>query len=122
MKRNDTLFLENKIKRQIQLRGSEMTFIHKGEDKYHRPTEPEEISIQGIYHESTSYQKKNTDTGSTTHTKPSPMVLCSYADGSKLHTGDTLNWEESEYFITGIEDVQQLHAAIQVSLEEVLDE
>ena len=121
-RRNDTLFLQNKLKRQLDLRGSKFTFVHQGEDKYHRPTTPVEIEITGIYHEVVSYQSKNTDSGSVTHKKAQPQILCMYEDGVKLSTNDRITWEQSEYMVTGIEDIQQLHAAIQISLEELLNE
>lgn len=111
------LFLSNKIQRQIDWNGEEFTFIHTGEDEYHNPTEPVEISIKGIYHQSTSYQQKTSDTGSVTSTKPRPMILTTYDDGSKLSLGDTINLNGKDMFVTGLENVQELNVAIQISLE-----
>ena len=122
MRRNDTLFLEQKLKRQIQLHGSEFKFTHKGEDKYHRPLPPTEISITGIYHETVTYQSKNTSDGSTTHKKSSPLILCSMTDGKLIATGDALSWNDAEYRVTGIEDIQQFGVACQISLEVIAND
>lgn len=122
MKRNDTLFLAQKLDRQIKMRGSEFVFSHKVEDKYHRAIKPVEIPIQGIYHETVTYQSKTTTTGSTTHTKSSPMILCKWSDGNRLTAGDTLSWSSGEYRVTGIEDIQQLQVACQISLEVIADD
>ena len=117
MRRNDTLFLAQKLDRQLNMRGSDFVFSQAGEDKYHRATGSVEVPIKGIYHETVTYQSKNTATGSTTHTKSSPMILCRWSEGSQLKAGATLEWSTGKYRVTGVEDIQQLGVACQVSLE-----
>lgn len=114
-----SLFMRNKVKRQIDLNGSNFVFTHKTEDKYHNQTGTATVSLNGIYHQSTSYQSKTSSDGSVTSSKPSPMILCLYEDGSKIGKGDEVEINNQPMFVTGIEDVQLLHVVSHISLEVV---
>ena len=110
------LFLANKVQRQIDWNGQEFVFQHAQEDKYHNQLEPLEISLRGVYHQATSYQQKTTNDGYVTSSKPSPMILCMYKDLGVLAMGDTVKINEKDYFVSGINDVQELGVVAQISL------
>lgn len=111
-------FLKRKVTNQLNLNGQEFTFTHLQEDKYHRaePT-PVTISIKGIFHQSASYAQKNSSDGAVISSKPQPMILCLYSDGSLIKKNDTLKIDKQGYRVTNVDDVQQLKTAIQISLE-----
>jgi hypothetical protein len=111
------LFMENKVSRQIAINGSDFSFTHSAEDKYHNATTETTVALRGIYHQSTSYQSKTATDGSVTSSKPSPQILCLYKDGSKVSKGDEITVNDKKMFVTGMEDVQQLHVVSQISLE-----
>lgn len=111
------LFLSNKIQRQIDWNGEKYTFTHTGEDKYHKPIDPVEITVKGIYHQATSYQQKTSEDGSITTTKARPMILAMMEDGGKVSIKDTIKINGKDMFVTGIEDIQELGVAVQISLE-----
>lgn len=111
------LFMKNKVSRQIAINGSYFSFTHETEDKYHNSTGSTTIELKGIYHQSTSYQSKTSAEGSVTSSKPSPMILCLYEDGSKISKGDSITVNDKSMFVTGVEDVQQLHVISHISLE-----
>ena len=111
------LFLFNKVKRQIDWNGQNYTFTHTAEDKYHNETTTSEIILKGVYHQSTSYKSKSSKDGSVISSKSSPMILCLYDDGKTIQIGDKVKINDKDMFITGIENVQELNVAIQISLE-----
>ena len=116
MQRN-FLFLQHRIQREIDWSGAEYTFTHKEEDKYHREASEVSYVVKGIFHQATSYKNKNSDNGSVTSTKPSPMILCMYQDGAQVSIGDTVIINKQDYLVTGIQNVQELNVAFDISLE-----
>lgn len=113
-------FLEQKVERQIKQNGEAFVFVHTTEDKYHRGTaEQTELPVKGILHISTAYMQETSDEGATISSKPSPIILCLYEDGSAISKGDSLKINETQYNVTGVENVQQLSVVCQISLEEV---
>lgn len=112
------LFLESKVKRQIQWNGQEFQFTRVVEDKYHRGTEETAtVTLSGVYHQATSYKQKTTADGSITSSKALPMILCMYEDAAKLKLGDTVKINGQDMFVTGVENIQELNVAAEVSLE-----
>ena len=111
-------FLRSKLTHQLDFRGTDFTFSHFVEDKYHRTdSTPVAIQLRGVYHQSTTYEKKTSQDGALINTKPKPMILCLYEDGSRLTKGDTVLIEGVEMTVSGVENVQQLSVAAQISLE-----
>lgn len=110
-------FLEAKVKRQIDWNGVELLFTRMEEDKYHRGTKAVNTVVRGVYHQATSYQQKKSGEASVTSTKPKPMFLCLYNDGSKVRQGDIVFINGKKYFVSGIENVQELNVALEISLE-----
>lgn len=111
------LFLKNKIQRQIDWNGQEFTFIHMGENPYHRPTEPEEITLKGVYHQSSSYEQKNSTDATIISSKPKPMILCLYEDGKDIQAQDTVSINGKDMIVSGVDNIQELNVALQISLE-----
>ena len=111
------LFMQSKLKRQIDWNGQEFHFTHVGEDKYHRGSEETDILVRGIYHQATSYKQKNSSDGTVTSTKAKPMILCMYEDGSAVSVGDKISLNDQDMFVSGVENVQELNVAIEISLE-----
>lgn len=111
-------FLRGKIQRQIEWNGIELTFTRMEEDKYHRADHKVSNSVKGVYHQATSYQQKHSNEASVTSTKPKPMFLCLYEDGKSVKKGDSVQVNEKSYFVSGIENVQELNVALEISLEE----
>jgi len=112
------LFLQNKLKKRIEWSNETYTFTRAVEDKYHRKqAETISIEIKGLYHQTNSYQQKSSKDGSITTNKPQPMILCLYEDGSQIQKNDKTIVNGISMLVTGIVDVQNLHVALQISLE-----
>ena len=114
---NSYLFLKNKVEKRIRWGGESYTFTRSVEDKYHRETETVEFTVKGLYHQSSSYQQKTTDSGSVTSKKPQPMILALYEDGHLIKPGDKTVVNDVTLLVTGVVDVQELNAVVQLSLE-----
>lgn len=115
---NQYLFLKNKIQRRIEWEGKSYTFTRVVEDEYHREQDTESITVEGIYHQTNSYQQKSSKDGSITTNKPQPMILCLYSDsGNNPKLGDKVVIDGKTMLVTGVVDIQELHVALQISLE-----
>lgn len=116
---NQYLFLESKIKRRIEWEGKPYTFTRVVEDKYHREQSTQTVTITGIYHQTNSYQQKNSTDGAITTKKPQPMILCLYphTEEETVKLGDKTTIDGKTLLVTGIVDIQELHVAQQISLE-----
>ena len=133
---NQYLFLKNKIQRRIDWEGVPYTFTRVVEDKYHREQGTTSITVKGIYHQTNSYQQKSSKDGSVTTTKPQPMILCLYnnsnnndemlvengeiensTENNNPKLGDKVVIDGKTMLVTGIVDIQELHVALQISLE-----
>lgn len=127
---NQYLFLKNKIQRRIDWEGKPYTFTRVVEDKYHREQSTVNITVEGIYHQTNSYQQKSSKDGSVTTTKPQPMILCLYNNNSNNdeidennvtnnnpQLGDKVVIDGKTMLVTGVVDIQELHVALQISLE-----
>lgn len=113
-------FQLNKLKRLINTSGKSFVFQRKRVDEFGEPTaETVSQSIRGVYHETTSYVSSTGATASTTRTKASPMVLCTWAEASLVQIKDTLNWNGKHYTVSGVKDVAESALIGDISLEEV---
>lgn len=111
-------FLENKIKRQLSCNGIEYTFIRRGEDAYHQPTEEKpQIKITGIYHEKNSYISESGADSSKITSKPVPMILGLWSEISQIKNGDIVFIGSFEYQVTGVSNIQNYNIAGDISLE-----
>jgi hypothetical protein len=113
-------FLENKLKRQLKTNGVEYEFIGVKENAYHELVESEvKIKIKGIYHESNSYESEVISTGSVTHSKPQPMILCLLEDAIEINVGYKVEYGTKKFEVISKNDIQDYGVACDISLKEV---
>lgn len=115
-------FLLHKIHTELNFHGIAYTFIRYGVDKFKQPTNAidQQIVLKGLYHESNSYIQTTGGDSSIVRTKKSPMILCTYEDGSKLRQGDMVVLNEKQYKVSGVLNVQNYSVVADISLEEVV--
>lgn len=108
------------ISRNIKTHGQTFTFLRDGKNRYGEPTgtKTEVTSVQGLFHQSRGFITKDTSDGTTSRTKPQPQILCLSGDDVKLiQQGDTLEYSGQLYTVTGVDDVNNLGIACDISLE-----
>ncbi len=113
------LFLLNKIKKRIEWANENYTFTRSVEDEYHRKQDDIFFTVKGLYHQTNSYQQKSSQDGSITTKKPQLMILCLYEDQKEytVQEGDKTVINDKTMLVTGVVDLQNLHIAMQISLE-----
>ena len=130
---NNYLFMVNRVQRRIEWSGEDYIFTRIVEDEYHREQGEITITVKGLYHKTHSYQTKSSSEGSVTSRKPQPMILCLYNPSNTIDemideensVGDNRNPQPGDkvviggktMFVTGVEDIQEQHKVLQVSLE-----
>lgn len=116
-------FQIEKVKQNIKRDGTEFTFKQVKLDEFNEPTdEYEEIIIKGLFHQSREYISAQTSNGTTTRTKPVPMILTLITDKSKrLQMYDTVEYCGIKYKINGINNFNNLGIAFDISLEMIDD-
>jgi hypothetical protein len=114
-------FLESKIKRQLDFNGIMYKFIGVKENEYHELVEDEEnaVEIKGIYHESNSYESETVATGSVTHSKPQPMILCLWQDALEIEAGYKVKCGSKNFEVIAKNDIQDYGIACDISLKEI---
>lgn len=119
---NVGLFLENKIKRQLDINGVSYSFKKTSEDEYHQVKESEEeVIIKALYHNSKdTYVTGKDNNASRMVTRYSPMLLMLKADADKISKDDTVIIGETKMRVVKKRDVNQLGVCFDVSLEEVI--
>lgn len=117
-----TSFFANKVKRQIAYNGQDFSFIKVSEDKYHQKniSNPIELNVRGIYHETVSYVSINGSDAGRIQKKPQPMILAMYKDCKDINVDDKVYIEGSQYKVTGKTDIKNLNVACDISLELIL--
>ena len=128
------LFMVNKVQRRLEWSGEDYTFTRVVEDKYHREQGEINFTVKGLYHKTHSYQTKSSKDGSVMSKKPQPMILCLYNNSNNNDEILVENGENSvrnnnptlgdkvvvggkTMLVTGVEDIQEQHKVLQVSLE-----
>ena len=127
---NNYLFMVNKVQRRVEWSGEDYIFTRVVEDKYHREQGEISFTVKGLYHKTHTYQSKSSKDGSVISKKPQPMILCLYNneemridsdDNSMIRKnpklGDKVVIGGKTMFVTGVEDIQEQHKVLQVSLE-----
>lgn len=119
-----TSFFKNKVQRQIKYNGQRFPFIKVSEDKYHQKnvSNPIEVEIEGLYHESISYVSINGANAGRMQSKPQPMILAMYDDckGNNIGIDDIVFVGDNKYKVTAVTDIKNLHVACDISLELVV--
>ncbi len=112
-----------KVKRAIKTHGQQFTFKHYGKNDFGEPTgEYTSVSFQGLFHQTRGYITKTLSDGTISRTKPQPQILALVDEFStSLVIDDELEYNNFVYRVIGINDVNQLGVALDISLE-VLDD
>lgn len=113
------LFLECKIKRQICMNGRDLIFERYKVDKYEQVSNEidKTVEARGIFHTTNSYIKSNDAEGARLVSKPQPMILMLYEDGSRVEKDDKVKIGNNVYKVVEKNDVNNLNIAYDISLE-----
>lgn len=108
------------ISRNIKAHGQTFTFKRHGKNRHGEPdgTKTVVVSIQGLFHQTRGFITKNTSDGTVSRSSPQPQILCLSGDDTKLiQQGDLLEYSGQDYTVTGVDDVNNLGLACEISLE-----
>ena len=118
-----TLFMKNKITRQIAINGQKFAFVRNKVDDYHQQLDEvkEVATISGIFHEATSYVKGTNGDGGRMVSKPQPMILTLCDDNSRLlEKDDKVTIGSNTYYVIEKHDIKGLSVAYDISLEVIV--
>lgn len=112
-------FLKNKISRQIQMNGMEVTFVRYKEDKYHQLTDEvdEEFTFHALFHTTNTFVRSQVEDAAKTVSKPQPMILCLFEDGERIEVNDKVTISDQEYIVTDKNNMNGFNVAFDISLE-----
>lgn len=114
----------HKVLREIQMHGTEYTFLRKSVDEYGEPTkeEPKQVvNVKGLFHVSKGYVTQNIQDGTRTHSKGQPMLMVAYENTREIQTDDFLIINENTYKVVEKNNIQEYNIVTDISLELVLD-
>lgn len=115
----NSLYLKNKVQRQINMNGQEFEFNRYEEDEYHQisdvPTTT--IKVTGIYHTSNSFVTNNASDAAVVRTKQQPMILLLFDDANKLKQNDKVTINNENFKVVDINNVNEFNVACEISLE-----
>ena len=91
----------------------------QGLNKFKEPNDIlEDITeFKGLYHEQNSYVKLTTTEQAQYVSKKIPMVLCKFEDALPIKSNDILVYNNKEFKITGVTNIQEWNLIADVSLE-----
>lgn len=114
-----SLFLENKVKRQLRLNGCDLVFVRYGTDEYKQVSDDvqDSISVRGLFHTTNTYIKNTNSENARLVSKPQPMVLMLYEDGNKIQKDDRVEMQGNVYKVTEKNDINNFGVAFDISLE-----
>ena len=109
------------VRRNILTHGTEFTFVHTSLNTFNEPTEGQtEIKVQGLFHQTRGYITRDTTDGTVSRTRPQPQVLTLVDDTSRsIQKDDYMLYCNQKYRVTGINDINNLGIALEISLERV---
>lgn len=111
----------NKIRRLIRVQGVQYTFYQDELNDFNEPTGgTSAITVQGIFHQTTSHVTVVASNASSVQTKPSPYILTLYTEAEGIRQGDYLTIDGTRYKVNGLTDVNNWHIATDISLEVVV--
>lgn len=117
---NHPNFQKNKVERILLSQGQEFSFNRPGKNEFGEPTgTAETVRIKGVYHESIGYVTRTSSEGSRVRSKPSPMILTLWEEGSKIKLNDSLLLQGKEYKVVDVKDIGESKIAVDISLEVV---
>lgn len=117
----NALFLRNKVSRQVNMNGSSFSFTKVYVDEFNQVQISEEsVEVRGLFHQTTSFIKEETGTGSRVKKKPSPMILMLSEEASKLEEDFQVVISGKTYKVVDKMDVNNFGVVFDVSLEVVV--
>lgn len=107
------------IRRNILAHGQEFIFHRPALSTFNEPTTNETlITLQGLFHQTRGYITRNTTDGTVSRSQPQPMVLTLVnPDTQSLQINDYVLYCNQKYRVTGINDINNLGMALEISLE-----
>lgn len=114
----------HKVLREIQIHGTEYTFLRKSVDGYGEPTkeEPKQVvKVQGLFHVSKGYITQNIQDGTKTHSKGQPMLMVAYENTGEIQTDDFFVINGNTYKVVEKNNIQEYNIVTDISLELVLN-
>ncbi len=113
-------FGREQILRNIRTHGQTFVFMRDHKNTFQEPdgTQEEIASIQGLFHQTREFVTKNVSDGTVSRTKPYPMILCLVDENSeKIQHGDKFEYCNRSYMVIGVDDVNNLGIAYNISCE-----
>lgn len=110
----------NRLKKQIALSGTSLTFMRDVLNEYNEPTgESIEIAtISGVYHDTfNNHVVRNLHDGATIYRTFEPMFLCLKDEAGLLNIDDYAIIDDIKYRVNDLKDVNNLGYAIDISFE-----
>lgn len=116
----NTSFDIAKVRRAIKTHGKVFIFTRQALNKFNEPTEESENleSIHGLFHQTRSWIEQKTSEGTIKRSKPQPQILTLVDEAVKsLKIGDKLEYCGNTYKVSGIDNINNLDIAYDISLE-----
>lgn len=118
-----SLFLQNKIKRQLQCNGQEFSFTRFEVDEFNQISSERKstLTLRGLFHTTNGYVKEGATEGARIRSKPQPMILTLYAEGQKVQRDDEVEIRGRRYKVIQSTDVNNFGVVCDISLR-LIDE
>lgn len=107
------------VRRNILAHGEEFTFHRPALSTFNEPTSNETlITLKGLFHQTRSYITRNITDGTVSRSQPQPMILTLVnPESQSLRIKDHVLYCNQKYLVTGINDINNLGIALEISLE-----
>ena len=108
-----------KIKRAIKTHGQSFIFSRYALDSYGEPTTNKtQTTVEGLFHQTRGYITKNVTDGTIARSAPQPQILTLFSETSaSLAIKDEVTYCGQTYTVTGLNNIGNLNAVIDISLE-----
>lgn len=111
-------FERNKIQRLLNTSGVEYTFKRDIVDEFREATgTADSMTLVGVYHETTQHVSVVGTDAASVQSKQTPYILTLYEYGKDIKQGDYTFIDGVKYTVTGANDVNKWHIAVDISLE-----
>lgn len=113
-------FGREQIARNIRTHGQTFVFVRDHQNTFGEPdgTQTEVTTVQGLFHQTRQFITKNVSDGTISRSKPYPMILCLVnEDSGKIQHGDKFEYCNKIYTVIGVDDVNNLGIAYNISCE-----
>lgn len=115
-------FSKQKIRRLVKTQGVQFNFVRREKNDYGEIDDtsmPQILTLQGVYHEQSSYVSVTSSDATRTQTKKTPMILTVYDDfeASPVMLDDEMEFNGKQFRVTGVVNVNEENFAIDISLE-----